>query len=113
VIGFSLGGSLAAYTYLYENAWVNPEGCVAFNPPGFSDEVLKEWGALDDAKQQAFRVYVNRGDLVSKVGKLFGDVYELSVEARLKPLRAHTFFFSAYGQFFQAKVALDKENITR
>jgi hypothetical protein len=113
VIGFSLGGVLAGYTYLYENAWINSEGCVAFNPPGISDAIFQEWNQLSDAAKRGFRVYVNRGDVISKVGKLFGDVYELSVDQPLKPLKAHTLFVSAESQAFQAKVDVEQENLTR
>lgn len=113
VIGFSLGASLAAYTYLYENEWVNPQGSVVFNPPGFSDQVLKDWSALQPESKNGFRVYVNRGDLVSKIGKLFGDAYECSLEAPLKPLRAHTLLLCAEPRFFQAKIDLEKENSVR
>lgn len=113
VIGFSLGGSLAAYTYLYENDWVSPEGCVAFNPPGLSEQVLEEWNRLAADKRKAFRVYVNRGDIVSKIGKLFGDAHELSLDHALKPLKAHTVFLSAEGEFSQMKIDVDQENLSR
>jgi hypothetical protein len=113
VIGFSLGGSLAAYTYLYENSWVNLEGCIAFNPPGFSDQIFKEWDTLSEEKKKGFRVYVNRGDVVSKIGKLFGDAYELSLEQPVKPLKAHTLLLSAESPFFLAKIDVEKENLAR
>ncbi len=113
LIGFSLGGSLAAYTYLYEQEWVNAEGSVAFNPPGLSEEVFQEWNQLPEERRNAFQIYVTRGDLVSKIGKLFGNVYELSLEAPLKPLKAHTAFLAAEKKFFQSKVDVEKENLAR
>ncbi|MBS0653168.1 MAG: hypothetical protein JSR39_06505 [Verrucomicrobia bacterium] len=113
VMGFSLGGALAAYTYLFEQDWVNPEGCVAFNPPGFSEQALEKWNGLSEEAKNAFRVYVNRGDVVSKIGKLFGDAYEISLEGALKPLKAHTLFLTAEQQFSLAKIDVDKENMGR
>lgn len=113
VIGFSLGGALAAYTYLYENDWVNPKGCIAFNPPGISDQSLEKWNTLPEEAKKAFRVYVNRGDVVSKVGKLFGNAYEISLATPLKPLKAHTLFLIAEQQFSVAKIDVDKENSGR
>ncbi len=113
VMGFSLGGALAAYTYLYEQDWINPEGCVAFNSPGFSDQALEKWNGLSEEAKNAFRVYVNRGDVVSKIGKLFGDAYEISLESFLKPLQAHTLLLIAEQQFSLAKIDVDKENSGR
>ena len=113
VVGFSLGGVLAGYTYLYEHKWLNAQGCVAFNPPGFSDKVLQQWNELHDDAKKGFRVYVNRGDVISKAGKLFGDVYELSFDQPLKPLKAHTLFVSAEPEFFQTKVDIEQENMAR
>jgi hypothetical protein len=113
VMGFSLGGVLAAYTYLYERDWVSLEGSTAFNPPGFSNQVLQDWQSLSKDQKTGFRVYVNQGDLVSKIGKLFGDAYELSIDHSLKPLKAHTLFLITEKQFTQKKIDIEKENFTR
>ncbi len=110
VLGFSLGGTLAAYTYLYEQDWINSEGCVAFNPPGFSDQALEKWNGLSEEAKNAFRVYVNHGDAVSKIGKLFGDAYEISLGIFLKPLKAHTFLLIAEQQFSLVKIDVEEEN---
>ncbi|MBI3237187.1 MAG: hypothetical protein HYZ48_05775 [Chlamydiales bacterium] len=113
VIGFSLGGVLAAYTFLYENRWVDLERSVAFHPPGLSDQTLRDWHFLPDEVKKKFRVYVARGDLVSKIGNLFGTVEELSLNHPLKPLRAHTLLFCAEGPFFCRQVDVEKENRMR
>ena len=110
VIGFSLGGVLAAYTFLYENQLVDLERSVAFNPPGISEQTFKEWESLPEEVRGKFRVYVARGDLVSKIGNLFGSVSELSLATPLKPLKAHTLLFCAEGSFFCRQVDVEKEN---
>jgi hypothetical protein len=113
VMGFSLGGVLAAYTFLYENEWVSLEGCIAFNPPGFSERVLQDWNRLSPQQQEAFTVYVNRGDPVSKIGRLFGRAYEVSVNKKVTPLRAHTLFLTAESEFSCIPIHLERENQTR
>ncbi len=113
VIGFSLGGVLAGYTYLYENEWVSDEGCVAFNPPGVSDQVYQDWSNLPQEKKNAFTVYVNRGDVVSKIGKLFGNAFEISTDNLLTPFRAHAILLTVESGFSSMKIDLDKENQSR
>jgi hypothetical protein len=113
VMGFSLGGALAAYTYIYENAWVAPQGSIAFCPPGFSEKVIEEWQGLEQTKKQGFTIYVNEGDIISKIGRLFGTVYALSTKKPLKPLSAHTALMSAQTVFFKARVDVDSDYLER
>lgn len=111
VIGFSLGGALAAYTFLYERAWVSES--IAFNPPGCSEEVFQAWQSLLPEEQQHLIVYVNRGDPVSKVGQLWGIPYQLAIFPLPRPLRAHTLFLSAERKFIGIPIDLTKENERR
>lgn len=89
VMGYSLGGALASYTFIYENTLIEAKGSVAICAPGISEKVLEDWNALSEDRQSGFTSYVNSGDVVSKVGKLFGTTYCLSLLDPLKPLSAH------------------------
>lgn len=110
VLGYSLGGSLAAYTYLYENQLLRETGCMAFNAPGFTQSVLDEWSHLSEKKQTGFISYINRGDIISKRGFLFGKAYELSLDVAMKPIFAHTVLISGQKSFIQSEIDVSKEN---
>ena len=113
VMGFSLGGALAAYTFIYENDWVAKTGSVAFCPPGVAEKVIEDWELLPEERRQGFTIYVNEGDIIPKVGKLFGNVYCLSTKKKLKPLSAHTKLMSSETFFSKARVDVEKENTER
>lgn len=113
VIGFSLGGSLAIYTFLYENSWISTEPSVAFNPPGCSDSVFQDWQHLSQERQQDLFTFINRGDPVSKIGKLVGAAHQLSLRKWLPPVHAHTLFFTAESDFLQHPIDLSQENASR
>ncbi|MBS0620582.1 MAG: hypothetical protein JSS61_03885 [Verrucomicrobia bacterium] len=113
VLGFSLGGALAAYTYIYENLWLADAGSMAFNAPGVSREVTDAWGRLPADRRVGFTSYVYEGDIVSKVGKLFGSAIALSTEQELLPLRAHTILMSAQSRFYSERVDVPEENDAR
>lgn len=102
VMGFSLGGALAAYTFIYENAYVASQGSISVCGPGVAGKVIEDWHRV---RQKGFKSYVNAGDLVSKVGKLFGPVYCLSTPQASKPLTAHTRLTCAEPVFSIALVA--------
>ena len=101
VMGFSLGGALAAYTFIYENANIAKQGSISVCAPGVAGKVIEDWRSLP---QKGFKSYVNAGDLVSKVGKLFGPVYCLSTPQLCKPLTAHTRLICAEPVFSVALV---------
>jgi hypothetical protein len=113
VMGFSLGGALAAYTFIYENSWISARGSMAFCPPGLNEKVIETWNNLPKDRREAFTLYVNKGDIISKAGKLFGTVYELSTNSLLKPLSAHTALMTAESPFFRVKVDVTRENLSR
>lgn len=112
-IGFSLGGCLAAYAFLYEGDLLNETGSIAFNPPGISEAVLEEWNNLSESKRSGFIVYVNRGDIISKSGHLFGSAYEMSTECAMKPLFAHTVLLCGQPWFTMAKIDIAQEIISK
>ncbi len=107
-MGFSLGGALAAYTYIYENASLSDRGSIAMCSPGVGEKVLEDWRSLPDQRKKGFISYVYTGDVVSKVGHLFGTVYCLSASRCYKPLTAHTTLICSEPVFSMALVALDK-----
>lgn len=112
-IGFSLGGAFAAYTFIYENDLLAPTGSVSFNAPGVSEKVVQDWMALSQSQQKGLINYINRGDSVSKVGILFGTVYQLSTTTQMKPFTAHTAVMSAQPQIVKMRVDVQKENSLR
>lgn len=95
VLGFSLGGALATYTFVYENELISPQGSMCFNAPGVSPQVIRDWKRLPQQRQFAFKSYVTEGDIVSKVGNLLGDVEIFIPNYSLKPLEAHTILISS------------------
>ncbi|WP_194847521.1 hypothetical protein [Candidatus Neptunochlamydia vexilliferae] len=111
VMGHSLGGIVAAYTVIHEAPLISqrPHECsYAFNFPGVSEELAKEWDALKE--KPLFKGFVCRGDLVSKLGILFGDIYEISLEKPLSPIRAHEMLLFAAARGYLHEVDLEKEN---
>lgn len=113
VLGFSLGGALAAYTFIFEREWIAETGSMAFNAPGVSDAVVADWEKLSEEEKKGFQSYVNEGDIVSKVGRLFGEVYQLSVGTPLKPLTAHTSLMCSKPFVIKSTVDVAKENQRR
>jgi hypothetical protein len=113
VYGFSLGGALAAYAFIYENELLDETGSISFNAPGVSKKVIADWLLLSETRQRGLTFYVAKGDLVSKVGHLFGPVFELSIDTPVKPLTAHTLLMSGQASFVKRKVNLREENLSR
>ncbi len=104
VMGYSLGGALAAYTFIYENGSLSDQGSLAVCAPGVAEKVIEDWGMLSKEKQKGFTSYVNSGDVVSKVGKLFGTVYCLSAPESFKPIEAHMMLMCSEPLFTKALV---------
>jgi hypothetical protein len=113
VLGFSLGGALAAYTFIYENEWLAESGSVAFCAPGVAQAVIEDWQLLSKEKQQGFISYVNTGDIIPKVGKLFGAAYCLTAPRTFKPLTSHTMLMTSEPTFTKALIDVAKENASR
>ena len=111
VMGHSLGGVVAAYTLIHEAEWMSQEtyeSSYAFNFPGVSEKLANQWNELDE--KPTFTGFVCRGDLISKLGKLFGDVYEVSLEMPLSPVRAHEMLLFAEARGYLHEVDLEGEN---
>ncbi len=111
VIGHSLGGIVASYILIQESELIsqNPHECsYAFNFPGVSKKLAQDWTTLKTRPN--FQGFVCRGDLVSKLGNLFGNVYEVSLEIPLSPIRAHELLLFAEPRGYLHEVDLVKEN---
>jgi hypothetical protein len=94
VMGCSLGGALAGHTFIEYYDLLSKEPSIAFHPPGIFTQAKKSWNQLEKEIKQRFITYVAQGDFVSKVGSLIGNRYILSIDAKLKPLVAHTLLFA-------------------
>ena len=108
VMGFSLGGALAAYTFIYENGHLSDEPSLSVCAPGVAASVIKAWDRLPASRRELFISYVNIGDLVSQFGSLFGTVYCLSTKEAMKPLTAHTTLMCAQAPLYKARVDTTK-----
>lgn len=111
LIGHSLGGAIAAYTLIHEEALISRapyESSYAFNFPGISQKQAETWDALQE--KPAFLGFVCRGDLVSKLGNLFGKIYEISLETPLSPIRAHEMLLFSQPRGTLYEVDLSEEN---
>jgi len=113
VMGFSLGGVLALYTFIFEREWISDEGSYAFNPPGISSSTFKKWEEIPPQNRHAIKVLVTYGDLIPKMGKLAGDVYELSLDFSLKPVDAHVRLMCCQPSLYLFSVDLHEENLSR
>jgi len=97
IMGYSLGGSFTQYTCFYEHELVCKDPrfpSIAFNQPGMSEDLAYRWHQLEISKRPPLQGFVTEGDLVSTVGKLVGNVYELSLDYLLEPLMAHVTLMS-------------------
>ncbi|MEI8328735.1 MAG: hypothetical protein WCG14_01860 [Chlamydiia bacterium] len=113
VMGFSLGGVLSTYTIVHEHAYLMDSGSMAFNPPGVSASMYKQWQQVEPKIQKALRVFITHGDLIPKIGKLVGDAHELSLDFSLKPLDAHVRLICCQPNVYQFVIDQDLENKKR
>lgn len=111
MIGHSLGGVILAYTLLCEGEYISQEKhetSFAFNFPGVSDDLVEKWEQMEEKPR--FKGYVYRGDVISKFGMLFGDIYEVSLKKPLSPVRAHEQLHFAEPFSYLHEVDLKEEN---
>lgn len=108
VMGFSLGGALAAYTFIYENSYLSEEPSLSVCAPGVASSVIKAWNRLPANRKELFVSYINVGDLVSQFGSLFGTVYCLSTKEPMRPLTAHTTLMCAQAPLYKTRIDTTK-----
>jgi hypothetical protein len=107
-MGFSLGGALASYLYIFENSWLSPVGSAALSSPGVSEKVVKSWRALAPERKKGLISYVTAGDVIPRVGNMFGTVYCLTPPTTLRPLRAHTILLSSFSSYTQDQIDVSR-----
>jgi len=101
VMGFSLGGILAAYTAIFEHNLIsidkrNPS--FSFNAPGASQKIFNKWEDLKN--KPPLLVFTTKNDFISKIGKTIAlETYELSTKG-ITPLNAHVELITASPIFY-------------
>lgn len=113
VMGFSLGGIMTLYTAILEPELVHLQGCMAFNPPGVSDEIIQKWKSLESEERPFIHSFVNKGDPVSKWGYLVEETYQVLPHSVNGPIQAHNMLISAQNAFELVLVDIKKENSSR
>lgn len=116
LFGHSLGGAFVTYTLVYRSKYIHKNKHLpsyAFNHPGGSDELLKDYASLK--QKPNFIGMVSRGDVVPKFGKLFGSIYESYSLKKLGPVRAHEkmIFFEPRAMIHQVNIPLENESESR
>ena len=115
LLGHSLGGVFVTYALLDDGEFVSKEPhevSYAFNFPGVSEELCERWALIAKDKRPNFTGFISRGDVISKFGYLFGDIYELSINNRLSPILAHELLHFAQPHCYIQKVDIEKENLS-
>ena len=113
LVGHSLGGVMLLYTlthypHLLQKSTHLPS--VAFNFPGIGSKMFEKFCALDEHERPMFQGFVSEGDVISKFGKLVGDIYSLNLGLDLSPIRAHEELFFLAPRVEVQKVDVDQEN---
>ncbi len=101
VMGFSLGGALAAYAVIFDPEFFHTG--VAFNMVGVRRRMIKRWQGIRQEERPRFIAYVNRGDPVSRIGSLLGDVSLFFIPGRHSPGKAHNLLLSSEAKVFFQK----------
>ena len=113
LIGHSLGGAIVLYTLIQEFPWISTAPYArsyAFNAPGISDHLIREWQKIPCSHRPFFQGIISRGDVVSKFGQLFGDTVEISLPTALSPIQAHELLLLAEPLCYMHRIAVDEEN---
>lgn len=113
VMGYSLGGSFAQYTCIHEHELICKDKefpSIAFNEPGISEDQICKWNQLKKDQRPPLKGYVTEGDLVSTVGKLIGDVKELTLDHLLEPLFAHVTLMSIQHRLYAYRLDVTLKN---
>jgi hypothetical protein len=102
VLGFSLGGVLTSYTVLFEYRLITfdrYQPSMSFNPPGVTKKVYQRWENLKDEKKPPFFVFITKNDLITKFGRLFGEIYKLVPRKRIPSFYAHVALIIAEDEY--------------
>ncbi len=116
VVGFSLGGVFVFYTLIFNYDLLNLDPntrSVAFNPPGITEEIVAKWREIPETLKPPHVSYVNEGDIVSRLGILLPEVWELSLKEPMKVIEAHATLMSVQPFYQMKKVDVSLENASR
>lgn len=112
-LGYSLGGSFVQYLSIYDYDLLSHKPYVpsiAFNQPGINRELFTKWQEIPNALKPTLLCFVVKGDMVSKLGVLFGSVSQLSLPSPLSPVQAHTTLMFAQPSCLVDEIDLSSEN---
>lgn len=113
IMGYSLGGSFTQYTCIHEHELICKDKqfpSVAFNQPGISEDLVIKWHKLKEEEKPPLKGYVTEGDMVSTVGKLIGNVKEISLDYLLEPLFAHVTLMSVQQRLYVYRLDVTLKN---
>lgn len=112
-IGFSLGGAFVFYTIIHFSDLLHPDvPSKAFNLPGIKNSLLTKWEQSSEEKPP-YIVYVNQGDVVSKMGFLPSNVWEISIKQLMEVIQAHVTVMSLEPSYRISEVDINSENKKR
>ena len=112
LMGYSLGGTLAQYTLLYEEEFISAtreDLSFVFNCAGLNDEMVKEWDEHEE--KIVFAQYLTQGDFVAVTGPLIGEPYAFTPVPALKPIAAHVELLSAHPNLSLFRVEPNRKRI--
>lgn len=113
VMGYSLGGALAAYMLIDSPDFFSLDpnnSSYLFHLPGIGIDLFEKWQAMPQESRPAFKAFICEGDLVSKIGHLFGSTSQLKLSKPLPPISAHTTLLFSQRCFHIHSVDIPKEN---
>lgn len=115
VLGHSLGGTLAIYTYVYEYSLLSQKPYAlsyAFNPPGINPDLFELWNDIPNESRLFLETFVTRGDLISKFGSLLGTTYEVFTAKPLSPIISHEQLIFSQPVSYVVQIDVEKENLS-
>lgn len=109
-MGYSLGAALASYALILDAPhFSKTESSYLFHLPGIPPHLLHRFEELTEPP--ACHSFVCLGDVVSKIGRLFGKTTLLRPHKTLPPITAHTSLLFARPRLQTASVDTSKENL--
>ncbi|MCH9633179.1 MAG: hypothetical protein S4CHLAM6_15320 [Chlamydiae bacterium] len=116
-IGYSQGGILSSYFLTYHSDKFNKEEnqpSFILDAPGVSNEIEKDWLGVEE--KPYVETYINRGDIIPKVGDaLIGRAFEVRIAQNLKGFDSHKAlsFFAPQWEVVEISAHLEKQSISR
>jgi len=112
VMGYSQGGVLGSYFLTYHSKYFSDkehQPSLILDAPGVSSKVAKDWRSVEGKPN--VKVYVNRGDLVPKVGDSFiGRAFEVRISQNLKGFQSHKALSLFAPQWKIVEIAVQEES---